>query len=186
MHRTVQSINRPIHLARRDAYVEKAFELLNLPISALDTETRIRHIHRVADLLKSGLHHVIAVADAPNADPLEGDFQRFLKLIIQSVQSLGAFLGNQAHLESEDQSRMARFLGVSEDEIALAAVNYQRRSEDMVESLWQMLRMGNMSYRALRQRNLDQYDAEDRQRYQRAYDTLREELNASDAKLTPA
>lgn len=178
MIHVIRDANRPIHLARRDAYIERAFELLNLPITTMDTTSRISHIKYVAELLDTGLRHMTAVMDSPAADPQAHDFMRFLQLILQSVQSLCAFLENQAHLESEDQSRLARFLGISQDEVALAATNYQRRSEDMVESLWQMLRMGHLPYRALRQRNFERYNEEERARYQRAYDTLRAELHA--------
>ena len=47
------NVNRPVHLARRDAYYEFAVESLNRPIHGMDLRERIRHAQRVLTLLRT-------------------------------------------------------------------------------------------------------------------------------------
>lgn len=170
--------NRPAHLARRDACVERAAELLSTPLEAMDTAARIGHTGNVIALLESAARHARLASRASAPGPQEQEFQRFLDLILNNVRSAHAFLKNQAHLESEEQSFLESFLGIPPDEMRLAAANNRRHSEDMTAGLWQFMRMMYIPFRTLKQANIADLDESARERYERAYRIYGEELAA--------
>lgn len=169
--------NRPVHVARRDAYVERATELLIMPLEHMDTGARIGHVGRVIHLLEKALAEAELAARGGTVSQIEQDFAHFLHLILANVRSADAFLENQAHLESDEHSFLTKFLGIGPDEIALAAMNYQRLSIEVLAALWQMLRLMHVPYHTLQQKNQGEFDEADRGRYQTAYQHLRGELH---------
>lgn len=166
-------LNRPVHLARRDSGVERAVELLAQPTGHLPTAARIEHVERVIALLRTASHHARLAARSPRAGDSERDFLHFLALTLQQVESVQALIHHQAHLESKEHGFLSKFLGVNPDEVTLSAINFQRRAEDMLEGLWQVLRMSSTPYRRLQQDNLKDLTAEERERYQRAMGSFR-------------
>lgn len=175
---TVGGRNRPAHLARRDACVERAAELLSSSLDEMGTAARIAHVGHVIALLESAARHAMLARGAAEPGDQEGNFLHFLELILNNVRSAHAFLKNQAHLESEEHKFLESFLGVPPDEMMLSATNYRRRSEDMVAGLWHFLRMMHVPYSALKVANLAALDATAKERYHRAYGIYREELAA--------
>lgn len=170
--------NRPAHLARRDACVERAAELLSSSLESMDTAARIAHVGQVIALLESAASHATLARGTAEPGDQEGNFLHFLELILNNVRSAHAFLKNQAHLESEEHKFLESFLGVPADEMMLSATNYRRRSEDMVAGLWHFLRMMHVPYSALKVANMAALDPTAKERYQRAYGIYREELAA--------
>ncbi len=170
--------NRPVHVARRDACVERATELLIMPLEHMDTGARIGHVGRVIHLLEKALAEAELAARGGTVSEIERDFAHFLHLILANVRSADAFLENQAHLESDEHSFLTKFLGIGQDEIALSAMNYQRLSIEVLAALWQMLRLMHVPYHALQQKNQSEFDEPDRGRYQTAYQHIRGELQA--------
>ena len=168
--------NRPVHVARRDACVERAAELLIMPLEHMDTVARIEHVGRVIHLLETALLEAELAARGGAVSQVERDFTHFLQLILANVRSADAFLDNQAHLESDEHSFLTKFLGISRDEIALSAMNYQRLSVEALAGLWQMLRLMHVPYHALQQKNQGEFDEPARGRYQAAYQQVRGEL----------
>ncbi len=154
-------------------------ERLNSPIEQMDTRQRIAHVSRVVRQLEIALHHATQAYRATDASAAEKDFQHFLELLLQIVQSAQAFLLHQEHLETEEHTFLSRFLGVGAEEGSLAALNFQRRTEDLLQAIWQLMRLALVPYRALQQENQATLNAEDLQRYRRAYETLRKEYRDS-------
>ncbi|MBM4154796.1 MAG: hypothetical protein FJ221_07165 [Lentisphaerae bacterium] len=173
--------NRPVHVARRDACVERATEMLIMPLEHMGTGARIDHVSRVIHLLEKALGEAELAARGGAVSPVEQDFTHFLNLILANVRSADAFLDHQAHLESDEHSFLTKFLGIGPDEIALAAMNYQRLSVEVLAALWQMLRLMHVPYHTLQQKNQGEFDEADRARYQTAYQHLRAELQARPA-----
>lgn len=173
--------NRPVHVARRDACVERAAELLIMPLEHMDTGARIGHVGRVIHMLEKALSEAELAARGGPVSQIEQDFAHFLNLILANVRSADAFLENQAHLESDEHSFLTKFLGIGPDEIALSAMNYQRLSVEVLAALWQMLRLMHVPYHTLQQKNQGEFDEADRIRYQTAYQQLRGELQAQPA-----
>lgn len=172
------SRNRPVHAARRDTCVERAAELLSGSLESADIGERIARVDRVIDLLQDALREAELATRGDGISDIERDFTRFLQIILANVRSAEAFLNNQSHLESDDQSFLTRFLGIAHDEVAMSAMNYQRMSSEVLMGLWQMLRLMHGPYHALKERNHIEFDGDARSRYQLAYEARRTELSA--------
>jgi hypothetical protein len=162
------NLNRPIHLARRDAFYERGVELLYLPIQAMDTATRIDHLKHVLDALATGRKHAFFASRSPQACEREADFLRFLELIHDNVKSMHSMMRHQAHLEGAE-SFLCQFLNTSREECRLPALHYQRRAEDLMNGLWQMLRHSYAPYRDLQKAFLEHADTDQLQRYRKAF-----------------
>jgi len=174
-----RTLNRSVHLGRRDALVERAVELLGQPVDHLEVGGRLQHVRTVMEYLERALREQELAARGHPVAELERDFIRFLRLMLDNVRSAAAFLEQQAHLEASEDSFLSSFLGVSRDEITLSAINYRRLALDVLSGLWQLLRLLYVPYRKLRELNDSELSDEDRARYQLAHETLGEELRAS-------
>lgn len=168
-------INRPVHLARRDVFFERAAELLYTPFQRLPTAQRIQHIETVLSLLKTSEQHAFFAIQASRALPREHDMLRFLRLIHDSVQSAHAMMQHQLHLEGEE-SFLCQFLSATPEQCVLPAMHYQRRAEDILQGLWNVLQLAHTAYRQLQQANQDQFLPEERNRYRLAYESFREDV----------
>lgn len=170
--------NRPVHLARRDACVERSVELLTQATGHLPTAARMAHVERIIALLRTALHHARLAARSHRATDAERDFLHFLELTLRQVESVQALVHHQAHLESREHGFLSKFLGVSPDEVTLSAINFQRHAEDMLQGLWQVIRMSSAPYRRLQQENMKELSTEERARYDRAMESFRREAVA--------
>jgi hypothetical protein len=164
-----RELNRPALLARRDAAVEQAVETLYRPVQSMDTQGRLAHVNSILALLKTALVYADRAAHSERATQKEKDFRRFLELVLGNVESVEALIRNQAHFQSEQECFLSQFLGSDAEAATLSATNFQRRSEDMLHGLWQILRLSHAPYRALQAENLASLTAEERERYERGY-----------------
>lgn len=169
------NLNRPIHLARRDAFFEMAVELLYMPVQEMDTGTRLQHVERVLSLMKTAETHAFFAGRSPQSIRQEHDFLHFLKLISHNIQSALSMTQHQSHLEA-DESFLCQFLSAKHEECVLPAMHYRRRADDILQGLWHLLRLAHKPYRELQQANLNSLNEEERGRYKKAYQSFREEL----------
>lgn len=135
----------------------------------MDTQDRLSHVNRILSLLKTALAYADRAARSERATQKEKDFRRFLELVLRNVESVEALTRNQAHFQTEQECFLSQFLGGNAETAALSAVNFQRRSEDMLHGLWQILRLSHAPYRELQRENLDSLTSEERERYERGY-----------------
>lgn len=170
-------INRPIHLARRDVFFERAVELLYTPLQNLTTAERIIHAEVIISLLKTAESHAFFAIQSSGTVAQETDFLRFLKLISDNVQSAHAMMQHQLHLEAEE-SFLCQFLSATPEQCVLPAMHYQRRAEDILQGLWNILQLAHTAYRNLQQTNLDSLTEEEKGRYRKAYDSFRQDVTS--------
>jgi hypothetical protein len=170
------NLNRPIHLARRDVHFERAVELLYMPINELDTESRIRHVEKVLNLLRLSQHHAFLATKSAGTKEAEHDFLRFLNLVLHNVQSVHAMMQHQTHLEGEE-GFLCQFLSASPEECALPALHYRRRADDILQGVWHLLRLAHRPYRELQRANTTSLSPQELARYRRAYESFHAEVN---------
>ncbi|TAN35974.1 MAG: hypothetical protein EPN23_09730 [Verrucomicrobia bacterium] len=173
------NVNRPVHLARRDAYYEYAVELLNRPMHGMDLRERIRHAERAAALFKTASQHARFASRSPQAGPNERDFLRFLQLIIDQVESLLAMNQQQTHFVLEE-CFLGRFLQAQPEQLQLLPGHYQRRAEDIQDGLCHLLQLAYPPHHELYEANLQSLNESERVRYSQAYACFREDLTRSD------
>ncbi len=174
------NLNRPMHLARRDAFFERAVELLYTPVQEMDSASRLDHVESIQTLLNTAQRHAFFATMAPGAPQEERDFLHFLDLISQNLQSAQSMTQNQSHLEGEENF-LVQFLGDQPDDSAIPALHYRRRADDILQGLWHLLRLAHKPYRALQQNNLASLTDADRARYKKAYQCFRDELTGRSA-----
>ena len=162
-------------MARRDAYFERAMEFLNLPTNQMETSTRVDNVGKVLALMKTCVRHAGFAVKSPQATRQEHDFLHFLNLIANNVQSAQSMLEHQVHFEVEE-GFLCQFLNARPEACALPAMHYRRRADDIFQGLWQILRLAHKPYRDMQQGNLAGMNDSERERYHRAYDFARREL----------
>jgi hypothetical protein len=167
--------NRPIHLARRDVFFERAVELLYTPIQNMTTGERIKHAEVIMGMLKTSETHAFFALQSSGTVSQEADFLRFLKLVSDNVQSAHAMLQHQLHLEAEE-SFLCQFLSATPEQCVLPAMHYQRRAEDILQGLWNVLQLAHNAYRTLQTNNLQKLADDEKARYRKAYDSFRQDV----------
>lgn len=166
--------NRPVHLARRDAYFERAMDLLSRPMDGLDSRERLECVSQISASLNKARDHAFFAARPECAGHQEAEFHHFLDLKLKNVDSAIAMIQHQIELEQEE-GFLCRFLRTTTEECRMPALQYRRRAEDILQGLWHMLRLAHSTYFALRQANLAELCADEQARYQRAYASFQEE-----------
>jgi hypothetical protein len=168
-------MNRPVHLARRDAYYEAAVELLNRPLHGLDLRERVRQAERALALFKTAAHHARFAGRSPQALPQEADFLRFMQLVIDQIGSLLAMTQQQTHFLLEE-CFLGQFLKAQPEQLQLMPGHYQRRAEDIQEGLCHLLQMAYQPHHDLYEADMNGLTPEERARYNQAYGSFREDL----------
>ncbi len=176
------TLNRPIHLARRDAFFERAAELLllHMPVEEMDAPARLDHVSHVLRLLSTAQKHAAFAARASQATDQERDFLHFLNLVAGNLQSASSMTQHQNHLEGEE-GFLCRFLNAPPEECALPAQQYRRRADDILQGIWHLLRLAHRPYRELQQANLRSLGESETERYRKAYQSFRQELQGDPA-----
>jgi len=164
-------LNRPIHLARRDAFYERGVELLFLPLQQMGTQTRIHHLQQIMDCLAAAKQHAFFASRGHNPPQKEVDFLQFLKLIFNNVQSIHSMMLHQSHLEGAE-SFLCQFLHTTREQCQLPAMHYRRRAEDLMQGLWQMMQLAYTPYRALQAEFKQSATPEEWARYQKALESF--------------
>ena len=167
-------LNRPVYLARRNAFFERAVELLFQPSNHLSAPAHVEIVNASIALLKGAKQHGFFATRSSQSLPLEHDFVHFLELMEENIQAVNAMLQHQLHLE-QDESFLCQFLGTAVDQSPLPALQYQRRAEDILQGLRRMLQLGQTTYQELKQKNTEALDTTDCDRYQIAYASFCEE-----------
>ncbi|MEM7391881.1 MAG: hypothetical protein AAF492_05985 [Verrucomicrobiota bacterium] len=171
--------NKPIHLARRDVHFERAVEILSMPVKNLETSARILHIERIVHALVTAERHASFVSKTPSATARSRDFQNFLKLILDSAQSIGAMMRHQTHFE-EAESFLCQFLNTTPEQSTLPALHYRRRADDLQEGTFHLLRLALSPFRELQSEDRQHMNDEERGRYDIAYDMSKQEMEERD------
>lgn len=167
-------LNRPIHIARRDVFYERAVELLHLPMVTRDIGKKIHHLEAVLNFLKSAERHGQFALRSSQVLQTEKDFIHFIQLLVGTVQSILSMMKHILHLESEE-GFLAKFLQIEGSGNILPTHQYERRAEDILQGLWQMLRLSHIPFQHLRKKQIEGLSEVDLERFHRAETSFRQE-----------
>ena len=163
--------NRPVHLARRDAYFEAAVDALKQgahPSNAVLEEacyTEVLFLLRVARL------HARFSVRSQDVSEADEQFARFVELLMGSVKAILSMLDLRKLILKD---RSFSFLGSNQATIGLQAEEYRRRAIELVRALLSTLALAEGSYESLKQENAASLDESGRKRYGRAQGHVRE------------
>ncbi len=177
MHPSQDTSNRPVHLARRDAFFTRALELLCIPFQQIALQQRLENVTSVLACLQMSRKHAFFASQYESAMPAEEDLVHFLDLKIENVDSLAAMLQHQAHLEAETNV-LSSFLGITHEQSLLPAFHYQRRAEDILQGVWHLIGQVQSPFQHLRKACIDSLSDAEKKRYERALLHFEQEARA--------
>jgi hypothetical protein len=163
-------LNRPVHLARRDVYFEKAVELLAEHRQTPDGSLSIESYEEILFMLRTARDHAeFAIRGADLADGHDRQFRLFINLLVGNVKSVLSMINLKGMIENSQGSSYS-FLGVNQASAALQAEEYQRRANDVVRSMQNTVRLAQEPFENLKAENRETATHEENLRYKRARD----------------
>jgi len=168
-------LNRPIHLARRDVYFEKAADLISAQHQIHGIALRVEDYEEILFLLRTARQH--ARFSIRNVGKNENDeqFSRFINLLAGNVKAVLSMINLKGMIENTQGSSFS-FLGVNQASAGLQAEEYQRRANDIVRSMQSTLKLAQEPFETLKEVNREALTADENERYEKARDHFTELL----------
>jgi hypothetical protein len=159
--------NRPVHLARRDVYFERAAVLIDTQQQQYIAEIEIRDYEEILFLLRIARQHAKFSIRESGKNEKDEEFGRFINLLAGNVKAVLAMINLKHTVESSDGSFLG-FLGANQASIGLQAEEYQRRANDIVRSIHNTLQLAQQPFEQLKAENAEALSDEERERYEKA------------------
>lgn len=160
-------LNRPVHLARRDVYFEKAVELIagSQPLhgDALGGEVSELILH----MLRIARHHAEFAVRSDGLTGHDEEFCRFINLLVSNIKAVLSMIDLKGMIEDTEESSF-NFLGANRASAGLQAEEYQRRANDIVRSIQNTLKLAREPFENLKAENREVATDEENVRYKRA------------------
>ena len=167
--------NRRVHLARRDAFLEKAMAAFRACLADMPYKQRARQIDTTLYCLQSAAEHGTLAANATHKSPLEAPFLLFIRMVLFDLYSVRVIMENE-HALKDRKSTLWQFLhrnGKTDD-----IVSFNRGGEQLLQDVAHLFGMVKAPFRDIQKTLAEGMDANDRERYQRAYNGLKRHLKA--------
>jgi len=169
---TVEAINhfeqnRPVHLARRDVYFERATELIFNQQHAYTPEIKVEEYEEILFLLRVARQHARFSIRESGKNEKDEEFGRFINLLAGNVKAILSMLDLKGMVESSDGS-FSSFLCANHASVALQAEEYQRRANDIVRSIHNTLRLAEEPFRTLKEEHAGNAGKDELERYEKA------------------
>ena len=156
--------NRPVHLALRDVYFERAYDLLKTPALFTAHELDVAEFEEILFLLRTAREHgTFAVRDeAKNGK--DSQCCKYINMIAGNVKSVLSML-NLKHSVEMEGGFFFSFLEANHASVALQAEEYERRAQDIVRCVLNTLELAQPAYEELRAANYKGFNDFERKRY---------------------
>ena len=173
MKNKIYDANRPVHLARRDAFLEKATEVFRACLADMPYKQRAQQIDTTLYCLQSAAEHGTLAANATHTSPLEAPFLLFIRMVLFDLYSVRVIMENE-HALKDRKSPLWQFLhrnGKTND-----VVSFDRGGEQLLQDVANLFGMTEAPFRDIQKTLADGMNANDRERYLLAYDGLKRHL----------
>ena len=165
--------NRPVHLARQDAFLEKATEVFRACLVDAPHKQRAQQIDTTLDCLQSAVEHGALAANTAHTSPLEAPFLLFIRMVLFDLYSVRVIMENE-HALKDRKSPLWQFL--HRNGKANEIVSFARGGEQLLQDVAHLFGMVEAPFRDVQKTLAEGMNANDRERYQRAYDGLKRHL----------
>ena len=156
------SLNRPVHLARRDVYYEQAVDLLYEPETKRELNELVQRYDRILFMLKTTRQHAKSASRVNGTDDTDQEFLSFIKLLIGNVRAILTILNQQQSLRRESS-----FIG-SVPKVDELAADCEQSTKDILDGVHNMLNLAGNPFTKLKKANLKSMEKADRTRYNKA------------------
>ena len=175
-------LNRPVHLARRDVFYEKAVERIHA-ISAQKSPIEQRKTAEQALYLLQEARRHAEVANLSEKTSVQSRlFVSFMDSVIDNALSISRMLGRQT-AAGEPENSLDRFLG-SSGAGANMSNHYRRCTAHVLKGLLHILQQAEKPFRDVRQTSLVKMTPADKARYEKACRHFEERVDG-EAETTP-
>lgn len=165
------AMNRPVHLARRDAFYQKALELLKGETFSEPLSERVWRVEKLIYNLKSAFKEARYAQRGVRCDKNEVNFLKVLELVLDSARAVQAMVDHENLLE-EDKSFLHEFLGESIAKINKDENTYRTRAKDILKGIQELTQMAEAAFDKVRSENIKKLSEEDRSRYEKTTQSL--------------
>jgi len=168
-------INRPVHLARQDAFLEKAAEFFRDCLAELPYKQKAQQIDVALYCLQSAAEHGNLAANTTHTSPLEAPFLLFIRMVLFNLYSVRVIMENE-HALKDRKSPLWQFLhrnGKMKD-----VVSFERSGELLLQDVAHLFGMVEAPFRDIQATLAGEMTANERERYLRAYNGLKQHLTA--------
>lgn len=141
--------NRPVHLARRDVYFERAIELIFAQQHDFTPEIRIEEYEEILFLLRIARQHARFANRVAGKNEKDGELGRFINLLAGNVKAILSMLNLKGMVE-RSEGTLFSFHGENQASVALQAEEYQRRASDIVRSIHNTLKLAEGPFNGLK------------------------------------
>jgi len=165
------SMNRAVHLARRDAHYRLCIELLEKRHVKASVSKRGERIERIMSHLNEAREEAIYALRGYQGWRTEKMFVKFLHLICDAAKAAQVMVQYESLLK-EDKSFLKRFLG----EGIAKLVQFEERSRSMeaeiLDKMAELMLFASSTYSELKAENIRSLSDRDKERYEIAYAAL--------------
>lgn len=172
------ALNRPVHLAGRDAHFEHAVKLLRADLMNYDVADRFEKCRLITSVLQSSAEHSDFALRGADGCKEEELFARFVGVLLDSAQSLLSMTKHEQMLAT-DRVLVREFLGKEVELLDRSAAEHRQLAQNILRETIALIEMSADSFRKLKEKNLADLDAEEsRKRYQRAYESFQRQITS--------
>lgn len=173
MKKHVCETNRPVHLARQDAFLEKATDVFNACLAEAPYKQRARQIDIALDCLQSAVEHGTLATNATHTSPMEAPFLLFIRMVLFDLYSVRVIMENE-HALKDRQSPLWQFL--HRNGKANEIVSFARGGEQLLQDVAHLFGMLKTPFREIQKILAESMNANDRKRYLCAYNGVKSYL----------
>jgi len=165
-------INRAPLLGRRDAFYDRAIEILKTRDLDLIFSPQDKNEINIIFLLRQAIFNAKFVMTYMKAKP--GDYKNFLEHldILYDESKVGYFALKHCYLIGKEEGFFKKFYGKSPDKIQEHIESYRKRSLASVEYLNLHVQIADQKYKQLKELEQKSLTPEERRRYHKAYDSV--------------
>lgn len=169
----VYDLNRPVHLARSHAFIEKACRLFQECTGKIPPKRRAQLIESSLYYLQSALEHATLAAKSTQTNPLEKSFAAFIRTMIVCIYSARLLLDNELQL-GDSKSPLWQFLHRRGK--TTQTVKFARSGEQLLDDAAHLCKLSVEPVEDLQQALLEDMTDEERVRYKLASERLHAHL----------
>lgn len=159
--------NRPVHLALRDVYYDRAACLLKDPGRLAIQELNAGDYEEILFLLRTARNHGYLAVRDNGKNEKDDQFCKFINMLAGNVKSVLSMLSLKHTVEVEGGFFFS-FLEANHASVALQAEEHERRARDIICCVLNTLELANAAFQELKQANYDAFSESERERYDKA------------------
>lgn len=159
--------NRPVHLALRDIYYDRAARLLKDPRHVALQGLDAADYEEILFMLRTARDHGHSAVRNNGKNEKDGQFCSFINLLAGNVKAVLSMLNLKRSVELEGGFFFS-FLEANHASVALQAEEYERRARDIIRCILNTLELADAAAEGLKQANYEVFSEFERERYDKA------------------